>query len=48
MGLFAKIVDGFKPLTILAKRLILDVQLGFEYAVAFCSIPKKCLILEEI
>ena len=32
MDLFAKIVNGVQPLTIFAKRSILDVQLGSEYA----------------
>ena len=31
MEIFAKIVDGFQPLTILAKSSILDVWLGSEY-----------------
>ena len=30
--LFAKIVDGFRRLTIFVKRFILDVGLGTEYA----------------
>ena len=29
---FAKIVNGFNPLTIFAKRSILDIRLGSEYA----------------
>ena len=32
MDLFAKIVNGWTPLTIFAKRSILDVRLGSEYA----------------
>ena len=32
MELFAKIVNGFKSLTILAKSFILDIRLGPEYA----------------
>ena len=32
---FAKIVDGFKPLTIFAKRSILDVRQGYEYVFVF-------------
>ena len=31
IGLFAKIINGFQPLTIFAKSSILDVQLGSEY-----------------
>ena len=31
MGLFAKIVNGFQPLTVFAKSSILDVRLGFKY-----------------
>ena len=32
MERFAKIVNGWKPLTIFAKLSILDVLQGFEYA----------------
>ena len=32
MERFAKIVDGFQPLTFFKKRFILDVLEGFEYA----------------
>ena len=32
MELIAKIVNGWKPLTVFAKRFILDVWLGSEYA----------------
>ena len=32
MEIFEKIVNGFKPVTIFAKRSILDYWLGSEYA----------------
>ena len=38
MELFAKIVNGFQPLTIFARSSILDVRLGFEYASAEANI----------
>ena len=31
MAVFVKTVNGFAPVTIFAKRSILDVRLGFEY-----------------
>ena len=32
MKRFVKMVNGFQPFTIFAKRSILDLRLGFEYA----------------
>ena len=37
MELFAKIVKGFKPLTIFAINLILNVRLDSEYTSAFIT-----------
>ena len=37
MERFAKIAEGFQPLTIFAKHSILDASQGFEYASVLCS-----------
>ena len=44
MDLFAKIINGWKTLTIFAKRSILDIWLGSEYASVWTSYSYISLI----